>query len=388
MTAAVSSSRAPSILHRLGGFFDLLRGRGVAVGIGAELDLGHAIQAMGLLNRMVFHDACRATLAKSPGDLAILDDAFALYWKGGVSPTRSDDEFDIPASPPGDHGSGRLGEPPQPRADLGSEVTVQIGTYSPDAPPSGHPFSSVDPGQLAGFRAGARRFRRFAAAIPGRRRTPSRHGRVDFLATARRGMRHGGEWLELRRRSRRPLRAELFVLWDVSGSMREHDDELLALVYALHRAARHCRVFAFSTHLQELTRRFAARPYPRLTAELSRFMEPAAGGTRIGRCLSDFRTRYGAQIQPWTTIVILSDGWDMGETGRLSEELARLRARARRLVWVNPYAGDPDFRPETAGMKAAVSRVDVLVSPRDFGSRRTFWLAGGRPNFRRAEILS
>lgn len=388
MTAAVGSSRAPAMLHRLGGFFDFLRGRGVAVGIGAELDLGHAIQATGLLNRVAFHDACRATLAKSPGDLAILDEAFALYWKGGVSSTGDDDEFEVPARPPADHGSTVFGEPPPPRADMGSEATVQIGTYSPDAPPSGHPFSSVDPGQLAGFRAGARQFRRFAAALPGRRRAPSRHGRVDFLATARRGMRHGGEWLELRRRSPRPLRAELFVLWDVSGSMREHDDELLALVYALHRVARHCRVFAFSTRLQELTRRFAARPYQRLTAELSRFMGPAAGGTRIGRCLSDFRTRYGAQIQPWTTIVILSDGWDMGETGRLSEELARLRARARRLVWVNPYARDPDFRPETAGMKAAVSQVDLLVSPRDFGSRRSFWLAGRRPNFRWAEILS
>jgi len=71
-----------------------------------------------------------------------------------------------------------------------------------------------------------------------------------------------------------------------------------------------------------------------------------------------------------STMVVLSDGWDLGDGPLLAQELSWLRRRAHLVAWVNPYARRPDFRPETAGMLAAIPHVDLLLAPEDFESRK------------------
>src|SRR3990172_10414212 len=66
----------------ISGFFAFLRARGLRVGVGAELDLGHALEVVGVLDRGRFREAGRATLGESPQDLALFDEAFDLYWSG------------------------------------------------------------------------------------------------------------------------------------------------------------------------------------------------------------------------------------------------------------------------------------------------------------------
>ena len=61
-------------------------------------------------------------------------------------------------------------------------------------------------------------------------------------------------------------------------------------------------------------------------------------------------------------VVILSDGWDRGEPAVLSDEIARLRRSAHRLVWCNPLAAHPDYEPLTRGMQAAIPHVDRLLA--------------------------
>lgn len=230
----------------------------------------------------------------------------------------------------------------------------------------------LDSRRVAALRTGARRFRREAATLPGRRLVPSHRGRIDLRATTKRSVRSGGEWVEVRRRERKPLRAELVVLWDVSGSMREHDSASFALVYALHRVSRRTRVFAFSTEVEEITDRFEGAPYRHAAAAVSATLGPVGGGTRIGRSLHEFRRRYASQVHPWTTLLIISDGWDLGDVDLLSGELGLLRRKASRLVWVNPYARRPDFEPATLALQAALPHVDALVAPEDFEARRPF----------------
>lgn len=374
----------PALLVRLAGFFGFLRKRGLAVGIGAEVDLGHALRHVNVLDRGRFRDACRATLAKSPSDLAVLDQAFDEYWSSLPSAAAASEpspETGVPASPPADEGPNSP-SPPRP-VPLGTAAMaeVRIGVYSPDAPPAGHSLRPLGSRRLSVIGAGARRFRRFAATLPGRRYKPFRRGRIDFRRTFRHTLRFGAEWLDLKRMRRKRLRAELLILWDVSGSMRDHDSELAALVYSLQRVVRRTRVFAFSTHLQELTSHLAGNPYRRAITSISRILGPAGGGTRIGRCLREFRYRYGGLVHRRTTVLILSDGWDLGETNLLSREVRWLRGRAHLVAWVNPYAGEPRFRPETAGMREALPHIDLLLGPRDFESTEHPW--AHRPMSRR-----
>jgi uncharacterized protein with von Willebrand factor type A (vWA) domain len=154
--------------------------------------------------------------------------------------------------------------------------------------------------------------------------------------------------------------------------MREHAREMFALAYALQRVNRRSRLFGFSTALQDFTAKVAGRPYALAARTVSESLGVAGGGTRIAACLEEFILRHGPRIRRRTTLLILSDGWDLGEADALRTALCGLRRRAGLLVWVNPYARSPGFRPETVAMAEAVRCADVLLGPEDFASSRAF----------------
>jgi uncharacterized protein len=355
------------VLVRVQGFLDRLRLEGVRVGVAAGVDLGRSLEVLPALDRAAFRDACHVTLAKSPADLERVDRVFDEYWNTlGPPPTPPPSEEGKRPTPRERRGSG--GPPPprsRPPAEEETRETIE-GRYSPRAPSMGHPLATLPPVALRRFRHGARRFRRTAATLPGRRWERAAVGTVDLRRTARAGMRTGGEWVELSHRDRAPRRADLIVLWDVSGSMREHTSELFALVHTLHRVIRRTRVFAFGHEIEEITRVFQGITYPRALEDLSRRLHGAGGGTQIAHCLSEFRRHWGSVVRPTTTVLIVSDGWDLGGSGELARELEQLGRSARRIAWVNPYAAERGFVPETAAMKAALPYLGLLTSPGTF----------------------
>ncbi len=379
MSPEIAGPAAPAdLLRRLAGFFDFLRARHLDVGVGSQVDLARALDHVSVLDRDGFRDACRATLAKSPANLSILDEAFEVYWfttpvveTGAAPPPRA------PTSrPPAD---GRMESISTPSMPTGTTVPIgiRVGVYSPDAPGGGHSLPALDPRRLAAMRIGARGLRRAIATLPGRTSRPARRGAIDLRRTMRRAGRTSGETLDLQRARKRRARAELLVLWDVSGSMRDHDAVLAALVYSLRRLVRRTRVFAFSTEVREVSPVLAGMPYRISLDALARALGPAGGGTRIGRCLRDFRRGFGRLVHPWTTVVVLSDGWDLGDTDLLAWEVAWLHEKAHRIVWVNPYRREAGFRPDTEGMKGALPHVDLFLGPSDFESAPAPAIVGG-----------
>lgn len=373
-----------SFIPRLAGFVAFLRLRGFAVGTGAAIDCAQALRQISILDRDPFLAACIVTLAKSPDDVARLVESFNLYWSTYIEPADSKTQLAVsaPPSPPPDGVVSTRETAPGFRIAVDRAGVVRVGLYSPDAPSSGHDLRPLDRKRIVAIRAGVRRLRRHAATRPGRRQAPARRGPIDFPATARHSLRQGGEWVEFRYRKPRKRRAELIVLWDVSGSMRDHEAGLFALVHALHRLVRRTRVFAFGTQLDEVTGLLRGQSYVHAARAASGHLRPMGGGTRIGPCLEDFLQRYGRLLHEGTTLVVLSDGWDLGETARLSTALRRLHYLCHLVVWVNPYADDPRFEPATAGMREALPHVDLLLGPADFETRTGFAperLAARRP---------
>ena len=59
-----------------------------------------------------------------------------------------------------------------------------------------------------------------------------------------------------------------------------------------------------------------------------------------------------------TTVVCVSDGLDGGGTELLEDAMRALRERAGKIIWLNPLLGDSRYRPEAAGMRAALPFVD------------------------------
>ena len=84
-----------------------------------------------------------------------------------------------------------------------------------------------------------------------------------------------------------------------------------------------------------------------------------SGGTRIGESLAEFTRGYLEEtVNAGTVVVILSDGLDRGDTALLMDAMRAIRARARKVIWLNPLLGDPRYEPTARGMQAALPYID------------------------------
>ena len=76
----------------------------------------------------------------------------------------------------------------------------------------------------------------------------------------------------------------------------------------------------------------------------------------------EFVVRYLPQVvSSRSVVVILSDGLDRGDTSLVAEAMQAIRSKARRIVWLNPLAGDPRYEPTARAMQAALPFIDRLA---------------------------
>jgi uncharacterized protein with von Willebrand factor type A (vWA) domain len=137
---------------------------------------------------------------------------------------------------------------------------------------------------------------------------------------------------------------------------------LAQFLFGLQSELRGVSTFVFSTRLYEVTPMLRARTFDEALAMVGRQVEGWSGGTRIGGCLADFNRRYAKErLGPRTVVVVISDGWDRGDVSQLGREMAALRRRAFRVLWLNPLLGADDYRPVAQGMAAALPYVDDFL---------------------------
>ncbi len=95
---------------------------------------------------------------------------------------------------------------------------------------------------------------------------------------------------------------------------------------------------------------------------LSLLTRGMGGGTRIGRSLATFNTTYAKRaVNGRTAVLILSDGYDTDPPEELAKALARLRRRARRIIWLNPLKAWQGYAPVARGMAAAMPHLDAFL---------------------------
>ena len=184
-----------------------------------------------------------------------------------------------------------------------------------------------------------------------RRMRPGMRGpRMHWARTLRHAAHTGGELMVLRRmqRTRQPL--PLLVLVDVSGSMERYARLLLAFLHAATRGHRRRDVFAFGTHLTDLTPAFRLADTDDMLAAASAAIDDFAGGTCLGASLATLRERHARRLVGRRTLVlIISDGLDTGEPQDLARELDWLTHRCRRLLWLNPLLRLEGYAPLARG---------------------------------------
>ncbi|MEU5280947.1 VWA domain-containing protein [Streptomyces asoensis] len=180
--------------------------------------------------------------------------------------------------------------------------------------------------------------RKLATRMAARRRRAAR-GTIDLRRTLRGSLSTGGVPMRPVLRRRRPVRPELVLLCDVSGSVSGFSDFTMLLVQALHDQFTKVRVFAFVNRIDEVTgllEHGAADPAglgDRIRAEAG--LTGHHGSSDYGAALGEFTERYGDAVGPRSTVFVLGDARTNMSDPNLSA-LGRIAGQARHLHWLNP----------------------------------------------------
>ena len=207
---------------------------------------------------------------------------------------------------------------------------------------------------------------RVAVRLPRRRSfrlEPATAGRhLDVRRTLRDSMHtEGYAFQRAWRRNRLVPRRTLFLL-DISGSMSPYARAMVMFAQAAVQAGRSVEAFTFGTRLTRLTAHLAGPDPDRALGAAAKAVPDWSGGTRIGESIKAFNDSWGRQgLSRGAAVIVVSDGWERGDTRLLNSEMARLHRAAYAVIWVNPLAADPRYQPLAAGMAAALPFVDVFL---------------------------
>jgi uncharacterized protein with von Willebrand factor type A (vWA) domain len=355
-----------------------LRARGLLVG---PAEIGLALRGLAeadLADREAARLTLRTILCSRAEDLPVFDEEFGRFWgepalAPGPAPAQDGDgEQAAPGAAPGAEQRAELSVTEWSGEGAPEADERAVPAYSPAEVRTRKDFSTFSADDLEAISDLILLIARRIATRLSRRMQPARRGSlVDLRRTMRRSLQYGGDPVGLVWRRRRIRKAKLVLLCDVSGSMDIYSRFLVQFVYALQGALGRVESFLFSTQLTRVTDALARRDITQALEEASRRVPDWSGGTKIGACLRTFNEAYGRRlVDPRTIVVIASDGWDTGDIDVLAAAMRTLRARAGRIIWLNPLLGSPGYEPVTQGMSAALPFVDVFASAHNVRSLR------------------
>jgi uncharacterized protein with von Willebrand factor type A (vWA) domain len=179
--------------------------------------------------------------------------------------------------------------------------------------------------------------RRLAVRLT-RKRRHGRKGALDFRSTVRHSLSYGGVPAEPKFKYPRPAKPEIFVIADVSGSVAAFARFTLHLVYAIGAQFSKVRSFVFIDGIDEVTRFFdgvddIAEAVHRVNTEAD--VVWVDGHSDYGHALEVFWERWGKEITPKTSVIILGDARNNYHASQ-SWVIKEIRHRARHVFWLNP----------------------------------------------------
>ena len=343
-------------------FGRLLRRVGLEVDPGQTASFLRALTLIGLGSRRDVRVAGRTIFVRRVEDRPLYDAAFDLFWRrpSGTSPLSGQ----LPRIRQSEDRSPLSGQPT--KSD--PEEEELIAAVRAQAASSRELLRTVDFAAMTAeeSRDAQAMLEAVRPRLPMRRARRYRLERTGIRPATRSMLRgalaSGGEALRWRwlRRTERPR--PIVLVCDISGSMERYSRFMLRFAHALRRSGARVEVFVFATRLTRITRQLGARSP---NAALQRVAEKVAdwsGGTRIGESLRQLNQRWVRRAVPSGAVVLLvSDGWERGDPALLTREMAVLQRSCHRLIWLDPLASRPEFRPDTVGLRAALPYVDAFI---------------------------
>jgi uncharacterized protein with von Willebrand factor type A (vWA) domain len=330
--------------------------------LAAPAQIEDFLAAVGLLGPRSIRDvrrAAHAVFGPGPDQRQAFDDIFDMIFLGRafLAPGETTTE-----EAPQAYDAGDMGElpPPDKEDPSGSEASRRERLFA-------RSFGAGDESALLAAFARAlpdalprRRSRRFAL---------SHDGVADPRRALRDMARRDGEVLRLPTRRRRARQRRVLLLIDVSGSMKSGTDAALRIAHTIIGTAERAEAFTLGTRLTRVTRALRRRNRDQALALAAGLVADWDGGTRLGEALSVFLSvpRF-AGFARGALVIVVSDGLERGGPEAIVAAMTRLRGLAWRIVWLNPLAADPSFRPETGAMRAILPLIDHLDAGGDLAA--------------------
>jgi len=179
--------------------------------------------------------------------------------------------------------------------------------------------------------------RRLAVRLA-RKRRHGRKGPLDFRATVRHSLSYGGVPADPKFRYPRPHKPEIFVVADISGSVAAFARFTLMLVYAISHQFSRVRAFTFIDGIDEVTAFFEGtedinEAIHRVNTEAD--VVWVDGHSDYGHAFEAFWQRWGKEIGPKTTVILLGDARNNYHAAQ-SWVVKEMQQRARHVYWLNP----------------------------------------------------
>lgn len=371
LTQSFSDVRKKNIIQNILLFCRILGRLKINVTMGRVLDSISSLKYINIADREDFYHTLRANLVSHYKDIPIFDQAFQLFWKfseENQSPQETGDEEDDT-----DDGTGQeTGERTKEELFIEScteekpdeaEEEAEIPEYSPVETLSTKDFSAFTDEDVKKIEAVIFQIISKLATKKSRRRQLDRRG--DELAlrqTLRMNLKYGGEIFQLAKKKRKIKKIKLIAFADVSGSMDCYGKFFVQFIYGMQDRLSGVETFVFSTHLTRVTELLRRRDMGDALNEISKNVLHWSGGTKIGSCLQTFNNEFApSMLSKKSVVMIISDGWDTGDTELLESEIKRLERNCHKIIWLNPLLGSRDYQPLCRGIQAVLPHLSYFL---------------------------
>ncbi len=336
----------------------------------AIMDSLRSLEEINLVQKdEVFH-ALRSNLTTNEMEWRMFEGYFDQFWKKSSVGNRSPDRPEIPENTGQEtehikkevvHRSGPEEEDHHPEME-----TINVPdhyAYSPVAAMERQDLGTIRPADIQVAQLILKNMMTtFQIDRTRRSRTSKKTGDLDFRRIFSKSLKSEGIPLELYYQRKKKRLKHLVILADVSGSMNRYARFVMPFILGLKGVGSKAEVFVFSTSLTHITFLVKHLSFEKAMERISATVPDWSGGTKIGLSLHQFNQDHGARLlHSRTVILIMSDGWDLGGKEMLKREMENIKRKVHSVIWLNPLAGEPGYRPVPTGMKTALPYTDYFL---------------------------
>ncbi|MCR4436035.1 MAG: VWA domain-containing protein [Clostridiales bacterium] len=202
-------------------------------------------------------------------------------------------------------------------------------------------FLEADDFQISQMAREVQKLAKKLAVRKGRRRKAGTKGEINLSRSIKRAVQTGGIPFRLVKMDRKPSKPDIWLLCDMSNSVRKFSYFMLLFVYTVQKHYSNIKSFIFVDNLLEVTDYFKEQDLDSALDNLGSLKGyNLTGFSHYGNVLHQFKAHDLALLNKNTTVLILGDAKNNWNKTDGSEVLEKISESAAALYWLNPMAVD------------------------------------------------